>query len=197
MGVIKDIHDRTGERVFICICLALTIATLFYFPLGIFGSMSFPNMSQGNILTLYDLKRDNLIFLSQAFCCYSAAIFFIFCMFPCRFAVYMLLSDGSSLKFPKRYRARIGISLAVAGTFCAIFLPDVAKMVSLLGSLFSSTLSMTLPAIFALKMRWSGTYLTSFFDGCMSWTFLFLGILISISGTLVAVVDAFDILNHE
>ncbi|ORC85515.1 amino acid permease aap11ld-like protein [Trypanosoma theileri] len=197
MGVIKDLHDRTGERIFVCICLALTIATSFYFPLGIFGSMSFPHMSQGNILALYDMQRDNLMFISQLFCCYSAAISFVFCMFPCRFAVFMFLSDGSSSKVPKKYRVRIGTSLAVTGALCAIFLPDVAKMVSLLGALFSSALSMTLPAIFAFKMRWSGTYLTSMFDRCISWTFLFLGILFSISGTMVVVVDTLGILKSD
>ncbi|KEG14269.1 amino acid permease aap11ld-like protein [Trypanosoma grayi] len=196
MGVIKDLHDRTGKRIFVCICLALTFATAFYLPLGIFGSLSFPHMSQGNILALYDVKRDNLMFVCQAFCCYSAAVSFVFCMFPCRFAVYMLLSDGASSKVPKKYRIRIGVALAIAGTCCAIFLPDVAKAVSLLGSLFSSTLSMTMPAMFALKMRWSGTYLTSTLDGCLSWFFLFLGVFMSASGTLVALLDALGLARH-
>ncbi|RNF25774.1 amino acid permease aap11ld-like protein [Trypanosoma conorhini] len=195
MGVIRDLDDRTGESLLVCICMALAMATTLYLTLGIFGSLSFPHMTQGDILDLYDIQRDDLMFLCQVFCCFSAATSYVFGVFPCRFAVFMLLSDGTTSKVPKQSRVRIGVALAIAGTGCAVLLPDVAKVVALLGALFSSTLSMTLPALFALKMRWSGTYLTSALDGFLSWTLLLLGVFVSIGGSLVAVMDVLGLVD--
>ncbi|RNF09593.1 amino acid permease aap11ld-like protein [Trypanosoma rangeli] len=189
MDVIKDLDDRTGESLLVCICLALAMATALYLPLGIFGSLSFPHMIKGDILDLYDIKQDNLMFFCQVLCCFSAATSYVFGVFPCRFAVFMFLSDGTTSRVSKRSRVRIGIALAIIGAGCAILLPDVSKVVALLGALFSSTLSMTLPALFALKMKRSRTHLTSALDSFLSWALLLLGVLLSLGGSLVAVMD--------
>lgn len=188
MAVIKDLHDRTGHKILVSILLALLVTTSFYVSMGIFGSLTFPSLTQGNILASYDIQDDFLMLLCNIFCCFSAAVSFVFCAFPVRQAAFMFLSDGKSPKIPKRMRVRLGLAISITATILAIFLPDVAQVVSVLGAIFSSTLSMTLPSLLAMAMRRSGTYLTSYADAVLSWLLLGCGIVFSFVGTFMAVV---------
>ncbi|KAG5464539.1 hypothetical protein LSCM1_00729 [Leishmania martiniquensis] len=186
MAVIKDLHDRTGRKILVCTSLALGIMSVFYMSLGIMGSLTFPQLTSGNILSSYNVGTDVLMIVCQLMCCFSAAVSFVFCIFPCRLAAFMLLSGGSSTKIPKKTRARLGVTLSAICCVLAVFLPDAAKAVSILGALFSATLSMTLPALFAMGMRGSGTYLTSWADALLSWVLLLMGLLFSAVGTYMA-----------
>ncbi|KAK7202322.1 amino acid permease aap11ld-like protein [Novymonas esmeraldas] len=186
MAVIKDLHDRTGHKILVSTSLALGVMSLFYISLGIMGSLTFPHLTNGNILSSYNVETDVLMMVCQLMCCFSAAISFVFCIFPCRLAAFMFLSGGGATKIPKKTRTRLGIVLSVVSCILAIFLPDVAKVVSILGALFSATLSMTFPALFAMKMRGSGTYLTGWVDALLSWGLLIMGLLFSITGTYMA-----------
>ncbi|EPY27823.1 amino acid permease aap11ld-like protein [Strigomonas culicis] len=188
MAVIKDLHDKTGRKVLWSIFLALTVTTIFYTALGLFGCWTFPHLTSGNILSEYDSQTDSLMMVCQLMCCFSAAISFIFCLFPARQAAFMFISDGKTPKIPKKMRIKLGLILSAAATVLAVFLPDVAQVVSLLGALFSATLSMTFPALFAMKMRSSGTYLTSWVDAVISYVLFVFGILFSLIGVLMAVV---------
>lgn len=188
MSVFRDLSDPTPNRILACLCLALAGATLMYFPLGIFGSWSYPSSASGNLLLNYNVRDDHLMLFCQLALCFSAAISFVFVLFPCRFAFFMLVSDGSTTKVPRVLRVRIGIFLSALATFFALFVPDVAVVVSVLGSLCSATLSMTIPALMAFRMRASGTYCTSIADTAASWLMLIGGILFTIIGTLIALV---------
>lgn len=188
MAVIKDLHDKTGRKVLWSMLLALTVTTMFYTVLGLFGSWTFPHLTSGNILSEYDSQTDSLMMVCQLMCCFSAAISFIFCLFPARQAAFMFISDGKTPKIPKKMRIKLGVILSAAATILAVFLPDVAQVVSLLGALFSATISMTFPALFAMKMRSSGTYLTSWVDGVISYVLLLVGILFSVVGVFMGVV---------
>lgn len=186
MAVFRDLYDPSPRRILTCIVLALAGATVFYIPLGLFGSWSFPNSTSGNLLSNYDIEEDRLMMLCQLCCCFSAAVAFVFVLFPCRFAFFMLISDGSSQKVPHAYRVRIGILLSAISCFLALFVPDVAVVVSVLGACCSSTLSMTMPALFALKMGSSGTYCTTKTDRIIAWLMLVGGVGFSIIGTAMA-----------
>jgi amino acid permease len=186
MAVIKDLHDRTGRKILVSTSLALGVVSIIYVSLGILGSMTFPNLSSGNILSSYNVETDVLMMVCQLMCCFSAAISFVFCIFPCRLAAFMFLSGGGGTKIPKKTRMKLGVVLSTVCCILAIFLPDVAKVVSILGALFSATLSMTFPALFAMKMRSSGTYLTGWVDTLLSWGLLFMGLLFSAIGTYMA-----------
>ncbi|KPI89385.1 amino acid permease aap11ld-like protein (AAT29) [Leptomonas seymouri] len=186
MAVIKDLHDRTGRKILVSTSLALTVISSFYIALGILGSLTFPKLSNGNILSNYNVKADVLMMVCQLMCCFSAAISFVFCIFPCRVAAFMFFSGGGGTKIPKKTRMKLGVALSSLCCVLAIFLPDVAKVVSILGALFSATLSMTFPALFAMKMRSSGTYLTGWVDALLSWGLLFMGLLFSAIGTYMA-----------
>lgn len=188
MAVIKDLHDRTGRKILVSTSLALFVVSVFYLCLGTAGSLTFPDLDVGNILSCYDVKTDVLMMICQLMCCFSAAISYVFCIFPCRLAAFMFMSSGTTTKIPRRTRTKLGTVLSVGACILAIFLPDVAKVVSLLGALFSATLSMTFPALFALKMRSSGTYLTGWVDAVLSWLLLLLGVSFSAMGTYMAVV---------
>lgn len=186
MAVIKDLHDRTGRKILISTSLALGVVSVFYVALGIIGSLTFPTLSDGNILSNYNAETDALMMMCQLMCCFSAAISFVFCIFPCRLAAFMFMSGGGGTKIPKKTRMKLGVVLSSLCCVLAIFLPDVAKVVSILGALFSATLSMTFPALFAMKMRSSGTYLTSWVDALLSFVLLLLGLLFSAIGTYMA-----------
>ncbi|KPA81895.1 putative mitochondrial amino acid permease aap11ld-like protein (AAT29) [Leptomonas pyrrhocoris] len=188
MAVIKDLHDRTGRKILVSTSLALGVVSIFYVALGILGSLTFPRLSNGNILSNYNVETDLLMMVCQLMCCFSAAVSFVFCIFPCRLAAFMFLSGGGGTKIPKRTRTKLGVVLSALCCILAIFLPDVAKVVSVLGALFSATLSMTFPALFAMKMRSSGTYLTGWVDALLSWGLLFMGLLFSAIGTYMAFV---------
>lgn len=190
MAVIKDLHDRTGHKILISISLALLVVTFIYTLLGIFGTLTFPHLATGNILAMYDVQNDLLMMTCQLLCCFSAAVSFVFCMFPARLAAFMFVSGSTTSKIPKSMRVRLGVTLSIAAAILAIFLPDVAQMVSVLGALFSATLSMTFPALFAFKMRNAGTYLTSRLDGVIAVLLLVMGIGFSVIGTFMAVVFA-------
>mmetsp|Transcript_50988 Transcript_50988/g.58610 ORF Transcript_50988/g.58610 Transcript_50988/m.58610 type:complete len:129 (-) Transcript_50988:30-416(-) len=123
--------------------------------------------------------------MAQLCCCCSAAVAFVFVLFPSRFAFFMFISDGSSQKVPHRLRIRIGILLSAVSCFLALFVPDVAVAVAILGACCSATLSMTLPALFCLKMRQSGTYCTSFLDGICAYAMLATGLIFSVIGTII------------
>lgn len=187
MAVIKDLQDRTGRKILVSTSLALCVMSVFYVLLGIMGSLTFPHLSSGNILSSYNAETDLLMMVSQLMCCFSAAVSFVFCIFPCRLAAFMFLSGGSGTKIPKKTRIKLGVTLSAVCCVLAIFLPDVARVVSVLGALFSATLSMTFPALFAMKMRESGTYLSSWIDALLSWVFLLMGLAFSIMGTYMAV----------
>ncbi|GET93794.1 amino acid permease aap11ld-like protein [Leishmania tarentolae] len=186
MAVIKDLHDRTGRKILVSTLLALCVMSIFYVCLGIMGSLTFPHLSSGNILSSYNAETDLLMMVSQLMCCFSAAVAFVFCIFPCRLAAFMFLSGGNGTKIPKRTRTQLGVALSTVCCVLAIFLPDVARVVSILGALFSAALSMTFPALFSMKMRESGTYLTGWIDAFLSWAFLLMGFLFSIMGTYMA-----------
>ncbi|CAD2213317.1 amino acid permease aap11ld-like protein [Angomonas deanei] len=188
MAVIKDLQDRTGKKILMSITLALVTVTMFYVLLGVFGSLTFPNLREGNILSRYDVQKDNLMMTCQVLCCFSASISFVFCLFPCRQAVFMYLSDGKTPKIPKKMRVRIGTCLTLVAAVLAIFLPDVAQVVSVLGALFSATLSMTFPALFAMKMRAGHSYLTGYVDAVISYVLLFIGISFSVVGVIMSFV---------
>lgn len=185
MSVFHDLHNPTSKRILACICLSLAGATLFYTPVGYFGASAFPNSVSGNVLINYDLRDDPLMLCAQLACCFSAAISFVFVLFPCRFAFFMLISDGSSHKVPHKFRVRIGILLSAVSCFLALFVPDVAVVVSVLGACCSATLSMTLPSLFAMEMRKSGTYCTSLVDVITSWLMLCGGVMFSVIGTVI------------
>lgn len=187
MGVIKDLHDRTGRKILVSITLALCVVTSFYVLLGVFGSLTFPRLTAGNVLSMYDVQSDLLMLTCQLLCCFSAAVSFVFCIFPTRQAAFMFISGGKTTKIPRSMRTKLGVSLSVAATIFAVFLPDVAQMVSVLGALFSATLSMTFPALFAFKMRRAGTYLTSLPDGILSVVLLLTGLCFSAVGTFMTV----------
>ncbi|KAG5489860.1 hypothetical protein GH5_00743 [Leishmania sp. Ghana 2012 LV757] len=186
MAVIKDLQDRTGRKILVSASLALCVMSVFYILLGISGSLTFPQLSNGNILSRYSVGTDVLMMVCQLMCCYSAAVSFVFCIFPCRLAAFMFLSGGSSTKIPKKTRVSLGVALSATCCTLAVFLPDVAKAVSILGALFSATLSMTLPALFAMRIRDSGTYLTSWADALFSWVLLLMGLTFSVMGTYMA-----------
>lgn len=188
MAVIKDLHDRTGHKILVSTSLALGVVSIFYVALGMLGSLTFPKLSNGNILSSYNVETDALMMVCQLMCCFSAAISFVFCIFPCRLAAFMFLSGGGGTKIPRKTRTKLGVVLSALCCVLAIFLPDVAKVVSILGALFSATLSMTFPALFAMKMRASGTYLTSWVDALLSGGLLFMGLLFSAIGTYMAFV---------
>uniref|UniRef100_A0A0A9Y3V8 Putative sodium-coupled neutral amino acid transporter 6 n=1 Tax=Lygus hesperus TaxID=30085 RepID=A0A0A9Y3V8_LYGHE len=128
--------------------------------------------------------------LCQLLCCFSAAISYVFCIFPCRQSAFMFFSDNIQTKVPKDMRVKLGIVLSVISVLFAIMLPDVAKVVSILGALFSATISMTFPALFALRMHWSCTYLTCKIDYYMCCVLLLFGVLFSIGGTILSIVFA-------
>ncbi|AYU84121.1 amino acid permease aap11ld-like protein [Leishmania donovani] len=188
MAVIKDLHDRTGRKILVSTSLALCVMSVFYILLGAMGSLTFPHLSSGNILSSYNAETDLLMMVGQLMCCFSAAVSFVFCIFPCRLAAFMFLSGGSGTKIPKKTRTKLGVALSAVCCVLAIFLADVARVVSVLGALFSATLSMTFPALFAMRMRESGAYLTGRIDALLSWVFLLMGLIFSVMGTYMAVV---------
>lgn len=114
------------------------------------------------------MKEDNLMAISQMLCCFSAAISYVFCIFPCRQSAFMFFSDGVTTKVPPNMRVKLGIVLSVISVMFAIVLPDVAEVVSVLGALFSATICMTFPALFALCMYYSDTYLVNSVDYYLS-----------------------------
>jgi amino acid permease len=186
LTIFRDLESPSPSRIMRVVVLAMLGTTLFYLPLGFFGAWTFGASTNGNILSNYDASADGLMFASQVCCIFSAVMSFVFVLFPCRFSIFMVLSEESAAKvrIPHSLRLRIGMTLSLLSCCCAIFVPDVAIAVSFLGASCSATLSMTLPALFALKMRQSGTYCTSFLDGVASWVMLFCGLFFSISGTL-------------
>lgn len=188
MSIFKDLHDPSPSRIRKCICLALAGATALYIPLGLFGSWSVKHLTDGNILTIYDITKDQLMLVAQLCCCFSAAVSFVFVLFPCRFSFFMLITDGSKNRIPHKLRVRIGVILSTISFFTALFVPDVATAVSVLGSSCSSYLSMTLPALLSMQMRASGTYCTSFSDKILSWGLLSGGLTFAIVGTGLSVV---------
>jgi amino acid permease len=187
MSVFKDLHDPSPSRIRLCVCLALAGATLFYVPLGLFGSWSDKGLTNGNILSIYDISKDRLMLVAQLCCCFSAAVSFVFVLFPCRFSFFMLITDGSKNRIPHLLRVRIGVLLSTVSCFLALFVPDVAMAVSVLGASCSSYLSMTLPALLSMKMCSSGTYCTGVFDRILSWVLLVGGLSFAILGTLLTV----------
>lgn len=191
MAVIKDMHDRSGNSILISTCVALVVISILYAVLGMYGSLTFPALASGNILTEYRESNDYLLIACQLMCCFSAAISYVFCIFPCRQAVYMFLSNSRGTKVPRRMRFRLGVSLSIISAFCAIVMPDVAVAVSILGALFSATICLTFPALFALKMHYSNTYLMSMVDLSLSWMLLISGIVFSILGTAISVAAVF------
>ena len=186
LTIFRDLEYPSPSRILVVVSVAMVGATCFYLPLGVFGAWSFGSRTSGNILSNYDAGSDPLMFLSQVCCCFAAGISFIFVLFPCRFSIFMVLTEESAatVRIPHSLRIRIGVVLSLLCCFCAIFVPDVAIAVSFLGSCCSATLSMTLPALFAMKMRQSGTYLTSWFDGILNWVMLSFGVFLSVSGTV-------------
>jgi amino acid permease len=186
LTIFRDLEYPSPSRILVVVVLAMLGATCFYVPLGLFGAWSFGSSTSGNILSNYDASKDQLMFASQLCCCFAACISFIFVLFPCRFSIFMVLTEESTatVRVPYSLRIRIGVTLSLLCCICAIFVPDVAIAVSFLGSCCSATLSMTLPALFALKMRQSGTYFTSWMDGILSWAMLFFGVFFSVSGTI-------------
>ncbi|KAG5490857.1 hypothetical protein JKF63_00979 [Porcisia hertigi] len=188
MGIIKDLSDRTGHKILVSTSLALCVISALYISLGIVGSITFPHLTSGNILSGYDAGTDMLMMLCQLMCCFSAAVSFVFSVFPCRLAAFMFLSGGSATKIPKKMRTKLGVAISAVCCVLAIFLPDVARVVSILGALFSATLSMTFPALFAMQMRGSGTYLTGWIDALLSWVLLLVGLAFSVLGTRMAFV---------
>lgn len=103
----------------------------------------------------------------------------------------MFFSDGVTTKVPPNMRVKLGIVLSVISVMFAIVLPDVAEVVSVLGALFSATICMTFPALFALCMYYSDTYLVNSVDYYLSWGLLIIGILFSIGGTLLSIIFTF------
>lgn len=191
LAVVKDLQDRSGRKILVSVVLAIIVMTSFYVTIGYFGSKSFPDLREGNLLIRYGGGDDYLMMTCQLLCCYSASISFVFCTFPARSAAFMLISDGSTNgKIPKKMRWKLGVALSSLATVLAIFMPDVAKVVSVMGALLSSTLSMTFPSLFALKMHHSGTYLTSTADLIISWVLLAAGVASSAIGTYMAVMFA-------
>ena len=186
LTVFRDLEHPSPSRVLIVVSLTLLGATLFYVPLGIFGSWSFGSQTSGNILENYDAGTDPLMFTSQVCCCFAAGMSFIFALFPCRISIFMLLTTQSatSVHIPHSLRIRIGVALSLLCCICAVFVPNGAITLSFLGACCSVTLSMTLPALFAIKMRQSGACLTSFFDGLLMYGMLLFGVFLSVSGTL-------------
>ncbi|KAG5466019.1 hypothetical protein CUR178_00736 [Leishmania enriettii] len=186
MTVITDLKDRTGRKILVSASLALCVISVFYIVLGIAGSLTFPQFSSGNVLSRYSVGTDVLMMVCQLMCCYSAAVSFVFCIFPCRLAAFMFLYGGSNTKIPKKTRVSLGVALSATCCTLAVFLPDVSKAVSILGALFSATLSMTLPALFATRMRDCSTYLTSWADAHFSWALLLMGLTSSAMGAYMA-----------
>lgn len=187
MSVFKDLHDPSPSRIRMCLCLALAGATIFYVPLGLFGAWSDKHLTDGNILSIYDISKDRLMLVAQLCCCFSAAVSFVFVLFPCRFSFFMLITDGSKNRIPHSLRIRIGVILSTVSCFTALFVPDVAMAVSVLGASCSSFLSMTLPALLSMKMRSSGTYCTSVADTILSWVLLCGGVTFAVVGTALNV----------
>ncbi|CAJ1038872.1 putative Transmembrane amino acid transporter protein [Leishmania utingensis] len=186
MAVIKDLHNRTGCKVLVSTSLALCVMSVFCIVLGILRSLTFPHLSSGNSFSSYSVETGVLRMACLLTCCFNAAMSYVFCISPCCRAAFMFLSRGNGTNISKKMCARLGAVLSSVCCILAIFLLDVAQVVLLLGAIFSSTLCMTFPALFAMQMRRFGTCLTPWVDALLPWVLLLKGLLFSATGTYMA-----------
>ncbi|SYZ70551.1 amino_acid_permease_aap11ld-like_protein [Leishmania braziliensis MHOM/BR/75/M2904] len=186
MAVIKDLHNRTGCKVLVSTSLALCVMSVFCIVLGILGSLTFPHLSSGNSFSSYSVETGVLRMACLLTCCFNAAMSYVFCISPCCRAAFMFLSRGNGTNISKKMCARLGAVLSSVCCILAIFLLDVAQVVSLLGAIVSSTLCMMFPALFAMQMRRFGTCLTPWVDALLPWVLLLKGLLFSATGTYMA-----------
>jgi len=182
LSVIEDLDHPTQGKIALIVTAAMMIATTLYMLIGAFGAMTFPPGAPvgGNVLKSYPVQDVPLLF-SQVLCLFASSVAFLFTMFPCRYAIHSAL--WSRGRIPAARRAQISLFLCVAGCLTALLVPDVAVAVSWIGALCSSTLSMTIPALLAFKMRASSGVCQGWYEPILASALLIGGLGMAILGT--------------
>lgn len=183
--VYSELSEPNIKSMLTALGITLSTATVFYTVIGYFGAATFGNTVSGNILNNYDPMQDGLIAYSLGACCVSAAVCFVFVLFPCRQAMLGVAEQTQAALM------RFGGGISLLACLCAVFVPNVGAAISLLGSLCSSTLSMTLPSLFLLKVKQQGSPLITPADTVAAAILLPCGLIFGILGTLMSVAVMF------
>lgn len=192
-----NLRDSNRKNMLKVSFISISITTLAYACIGIFGYLSFPGSIFGNVLKMYDPLHDHLFAIGVGF--YSITIIIAYCLviFPCRDAIFLFLYgyNGATINefhegIPGSTHSAVSFAISFVSFLLAISSSGIMFIIALLGGLCSSTVCFIYPSLFRLALHFRGIERCRRKELATALAMLLFGMLGGILGTYAALVHS-------
>ncbi|EKF32419.1 amino acid transporter, putative,amino acid permease, putative [Trypanosoma cruzi marinkellei] len=185
-----EMKVRSTTQLFLSATLSMTVCSLLYWLVGVFGYMEFGREVKESVLYMFDPVGEPLMMVAYVGLIIKLCVSYALNMIPCRNTLYYIIGwDINKLSYWKHIACVTLVSTIVL--VAGLFVPRISTAFDLAGALCGGFIGFIYPAL--IYMYSGGWTLkgVGWFQYIMTYTSLFLGVICVVFGTGATIYSTF------